>query len=142
MKKQFIKFWDKIIILLLGSSGILCGCYKYGCVADEYEIKGVVTDEAKNPIQNIQIVKYRDTIYTNAEGKFTFNGWNSGFRLKIEDIDGEENGGEFETQEITVDFTDADLIKKGKECKTPAKYMKTVNITLEKKNNRYEKVNH
>ena len=56
MKKSFIKFFDKIILLLLGFSGIFYACYKYGMPADEFEIKGTVTDYSTKPIKNIRIV--------------------------------------------------------------------------------------
>jgi putative lipoprotein (rSAM/lipoprotein system) len=97
---------------------------KYGMPV--YEINGIVTDkETSNPIQNIQIVRqvtseYGDTVYTNIDGKYTFHSDLSNFYLKVKDIDGEENGGDFATQEVNVKFTKNE-------------YAKTVNIELEKK---------
>ena len=137
MKKRVIKLFDKVILLLLGSSGMLYSCYKYGSIADEYEVYGTVTDKTGKPIQDIRISGHfdlgkDDTLYTNLEGKFYVKShW--GASLTVEDIDGEANGGEFETQEINVKFTDADLIKRGRGEKTPDKYAKTVNIELETK---------
>jgi len=80
MAKGVIKFWDKIIVVLLGVvglSGMFYSCYKYGMIADEYEIIGTVTDKTKKTIQNIQVVKQYneyggDTLYTNSAGKFYF----------------------------------------------------------------------
>ena len=127
--KKIIKFWDKVIVVLLGTLGILnCNsCLKmYGMPEKEYEpysrIDGIVTDkETSNPIQNIQIIgQNRDTIYTNAYGRYSFYDVSPNIHLKIEDIDGEENGGEFETQEIDVKFANDE-------------YVKTVNIELETK---------
>ena len=146
MKKLLIKSFDKIIVILLGVLGIFNSCEKpkplygvepceYGVPYGIYEFHGIVTDkETSNPIQNIQVVRYRDTIYTNSEGKFTcFDGMNSEFRLKIEDIDGEENGGDFESQEIDVRFTQADQVEKGDGKWNKGKFVKTQNIELEKR---------
>ena len=153
MKKQIIKLWDKIIIVLLGIAGVLGSCDKpkpeygapipeYGIPHAMYELKGVISDkETSNPIQNIQIIRqicseYGDTIYTNTEGKYVFDSVfseNSTFHLKIEDIDGEENGGEFETQEIEVKFTQADQVEKSEEYLYKGKFAKIQNIELEQK---------
>ena len=139
MKKLIIKSFDKIIVALLGMLGIfnLSSCMEYGMPEGEYHFNGIVTDkETSNPIQNIQVVSDRGTIYTNSEGKFTCSDWmNSVFHLKIEDIDGEENGGDFESQEIEVKFTQADQVEKGDGKWNKGKFVKTQNIKLEKKNN-------
>jgi putative lipoprotein (rSAM/lipoprotein system) len=146
MKKIIIKFFDKIILLLLGFSGIAytsCeyGAVEYGVPHGQYEFKGVITDkETSNPIQNIQVVRqYGDTIYADAEGKFAFPkaGSNfymgSEFHLKVEDIDGEENGGDFETQEMDIKFTKADQVEKGDGSWYEGKFVKTQNIELKRK---------
>ena len=129
MKKLIIKSFDKVIVVLLGVLGIFNSCEQpdmYGMPPERYNPRyrfhGIVTDkETSNPIQNIRVVGQGDTIYTDTEGKFLFPSMNAEFHLKIEDIDGEANGGEFETQEIDVTFTDADV------------RVKTQNIKLEKK---------
>jgi len=146
MSKSVIKFFDKIIIVLLGVvglSGVLNSCYyKYGMPVTEYEINGVVTDKTTaKPIQNIRVIRqkyqeYGDTMYTSPQGIYVFKLWedfSNPVHLKFEDIDGEENGGEFETQEIDVKITDADLVKKGRGNKTADKYLKIQNIQLEHK---------
>ena len=138
MAKQVIKFWDKIVVVLLGwigITGMFYSCAKYGMIVPECEVDGVVTDKTKKPIQNIQVIRENfygfDTLYTNSDGKFhSKTGYH---RLKVEDIDGEANSGEFETQEINVKFTDADLVKRGRNNKTPDKYVKKINIELDKK---------
>ena len=127
MKKQIIKCLDKIIVVLLGTFGILnCNsCLKmYGMPEIEYEpyLEGIITDkETSNPLQNIQIIgHYRDTTYTDAEGRYSFYNVPPNFHLKVEDIDGTANGGEFETKEMDVKFANDE-------------YAKTVNIELETK---------
>jgi putative lipoprotein (rSAM/lipoprotein system) len=142
MKKPVIKLFDKIIVILLGFLGIFNSCstqVEYGTPYGDYELNGVVIDkETSNPIQNIQIVNegYRDTIYTDAEGKYVFvyNNYElyNRFPLKIEDIDGEENGGDFATQEMLVTFSKEDQVKPGKGW-YEGKFVKTQNIELEKK---------
>ena len=132
--KQIVKFWDKIIVVLLGVLGLL-SCEKskpmysvepelYGMPPVSYcELKGIITDkETAKPIQNIQVIgQYSDTIYTDAEGRYIFRrDMLPEFHLKIEDIDGEANNGEFETQEMDVKFANDE-------------YVKTVNIELETK---------
>ena len=141
---KLVKFWDKIIVVLLGVVGlsnIIYSCAtKYGEPYAEYEIKGVITDKkASKPIQNIQVTRqiyqeYGDTIYTDANGKYAFYDINrSDFNIKFEDIDGEENGGEFETKEMDIKFTEADRVEKGDGDWYKGKFAKTVNIELEHK---------
>ena len=147
MKKSIIKFWDKIIILLLGSSGIVYSCMEYGAPEASYAIKGVVTNkETSRPIKHIQITAQTndyeaDTLYTNNHGiyELKFSGFplDKPFHLKFEDIDGKENGGEFETQEIDVKFTESDRVQKGKGAWDKGKFAKTENIVLEQKNENY-----
>ena len=143
MKKLIIKLFDKVILFLLGFSGIVYTACKYGMAVPINEINGVVTDKATaKPISNIRVIRANaydnDTSYTNSEGKYAFKFWREGLaHLKIEDIDGEENGGDFQTQEIDVKFTDADLVKRGRNNKTPDRYAKKINIELEKKEMAY-----
>jgi len=133
MKKPIIKIVDKILLLLLGFSGMFYSCYKYGMPVAEYEINGAVTDKESKPIQDIRIIRQaayydsNDTLYTNSEGKFHIKFFDESHyaRLSIEDIDGEANGGEFASQEVDVIFTDADLVKKKND-----KYAKTIGIVL------------
>jgi putative lipoprotein (rSAM/lipoprotein system) len=135
MRKPIIKLFDKLILFILGFSAISYSCYKYGMIADQFEINGTVIDKEKNPIENIRVtVKYlRDTLYTNVDGKFDFKSWElyNHAPLKFEDIDGEANGGEFLPREIEVNFTSADLVKKGKRNK-PDKYAKKITVEMER----------
>jgi len=148
MNKPLIKFWDKIILLLLGLSSVAyTSCdygvpaSKYGMPHGKYELKGTVTDkETSKPIPNIQVVRqYGDTIYTDVDGKYAYPNPSSNFYIdsefyiKFEDIDGEENGGEFETKEMDIKFTEADRVEKGDGDWYKGKFAKTVNIELEHK---------
>jgi len=140
MKKTFIKFFDKIILFILGFSGILYSCAKYGMPENEFEIKGIVFYRSTNePVKDIRIIRgdrrfedRADTIYTTAEGKYSFHFYNfaNSTQLKIEDIDGDANGGEFMSQEINVTFTDADRVKKSLNNKRGDKFVQKLNIGL------------
>jgi len=144
MGKPIIKFFDRIIVILLGFLGA-CSSFnqpdEYGMPYAEFEIKGLVTNkENADPIQNIRIIRNSyDTLYTNQEGKYVFNFFydmapypENVYHLKIEDIDGEENGGDYKTQEIDVKITQDDRVQKGSGW-YEGKFAKTQNIELEYK---------
>lgn len=77
-------------------------------------IEGSVTDTLGNPIEHIKVtitIPYQDvlTVYTGSDGKFiaklNIDGGDQQFiDVRIEDIDGEENGGHFatKTDRITI----------------------------------------
>jgi putative lipoprotein (rSAM/lipoprotein system) len=137
MKKQVIKSFYKLILAILGLSGIVYSCAKYGMIVPESEIKGTITDKTTaKPIQGIRVIRetflHNDTVYTNSEGRYAFE-FADGNYLKIEDIDGDANGGDFESQEVYVRFTESDLVKRSNSNKKPDRYVKVQNIELEKK---------
>ncbi|MCL2435439.1 MAG: radical SAM-associated putative lipoprotein [Lentimicrobiaceae bacterium] len=145
MKKPIIKSFDKVILLILGISPMLYACPKYGEPHANYELKGTITNkETSRPIKHIQITtnirdEYRkDTLYTDSRGQYNYKFWDylwdRPLHLKFEDIDGEENGGEFITQEMDITFTDADLVQKGKGAWDKGTFVKTKNVELERKN--------
>ena len=84
MNKPLIKFWDKIIVVLLGIVGlssIIYSCSDYGMRMTTYEIVGKVTNKKNGkPIENIRVTKDKtehfhsdlhnysgDTLYTNSK---------------------------------------------------------------------------
>jgi putative lipoprotein (rSAM/lipoprotein system) len=145
MKKHAVKFFDRIIIVLLGILGIFSACnqqVEYGTPYGYCEVNGTITDkETSNPIPNIQVVRDRDTVYTDVEGKYVSHRdfiELPTFHLKIEDIDGEENGGNFAPQEMDVTFTNEDRVEKGDGHWYEGKFVKTQNIELEKRLNEPE----
>jgi putative lipoprotein (rSAM/lipoprotein system) len=151
--KTIIKFFDKIILVLLGIVGAFSGCkpdcdfYEdvpfsslrypegsvlYGMPPAVYVIKGDVKSKSGKPIPNIRIIAEKsDTVFTDSKGKYIykFDAMVSGFHFTIEDIDGLDNGGYFKSQEMDVQFTDADLMNNG-DCGNF--YVKTANVKLEK----------
>lgn len=81
---------------------------EYGSPYAEYFVKGKVTDDAGKPIKGIAVTvpdEYADTVFTSADGSYELNG---GFfpvetiDVKFTDVDDEENGGWFATQEKHV----------------------------------------
>jgi len=146
MGKPVIKLFDKIIVILLGFFGICSSCNiatEYGEPYADYEVKGVITNkENAQPIENIRVIQGSwDTIYTDAEGKYAFRYGDvlfDHFHLKVEDIDGEENGGDFATREIELKITEADRVRKGDGKWYEGKYEKIENVELELKEINHE----
>ena len=99
MNKSVIKFWDKIVVVLLGTLGVFTSCNKiasdcdcvyyppierdtneigimYGVLQADYEIRGTVLNQANlQPIPNIQVVLNNgaDFFLTNSSGNYGFN---------------------------------------------------------------------
>lgn len=154
MKKLFLKPFDKIVLALLSCIAFFTGCdvinppvAEYGVPTAEFEIKGTITDSiTSQPVKNIRVIRqypsapqYGDTLYTDVQGKYQFN-FNSfpvddpTFHLKVEDIDGANNGGEFANKELDVVIADADWIDDGDDNSWYyGKAVKTQNIKLKKK---------
>lgn len=96
---------SKLIAKLLVLCGISLTCTAcYGIPMSTYvtDIEGMVTDEATGqPIQGIKIYTgHSDGDLSDDEGKFSFSSFDPGpvtLRLTVEDVDGPENGGEYET---------------------------------------------
>jgi putative lipoprotein (rSAM/lipoprotein system) len=150
MRTKCIGFFDKVIILLLSAVGFLTGCDKigggivaeYGVPNADYELKGTVTDKTTSQsIQNIRVIRpvqspeYGDTTYTDKDGKyhFVFNDFpndTNTYQLKLEDIDGGENGGEFITAEVEGVFTKNDQVEKGNGHWYDGKFVKTHDVVL------------
>lgn len=118
---------------------------EYGCPNADYKVLGTVTDEAGNPLKGIQVAKeeikegdefpIRDTVYTDESGKYTFAA--NGFPIErtvnvtFNDIDGDTNGGEFESK--TVKGAAYEQIKKGSGAWYEGEFSATVNAELRKK---------
>jgi putative lipoprotein (rSAM/lipoprotein system) len=155
MYRKWLKLFDKAIIALLGFTGLLSSCYivieepaAYGMPSADFVLKGTVTDGASSqPIRNIRVVRpfveyaygpegigytqAGDTVYTDKDGKFAFEYGDDSFimqyRLKLEDIDGVENGGKFRSKDVEGEFTEVNRDR--------GKFVKTQNITLDLDNN-------
>ena len=118
-----IRLLKKIMTFVItGSvSVILAACY--GVPVDEMYYKMVKTaDNEGNPIKGLRVVLREnqqgvDTFTTDEYGQIQFEllDYTADYSVIIEDIDGEENGGEFKTKEIEISkdhFYDITLEKK------------------------------
>ncbi len=123
MKNFFVKLTKMLCVAVLGVMGFSAcsddpegGAAAYGSPTADYKYMGTVTDEAGNPIEGINVVMSGDyvggtplaslTLKTDKDGKFStiaMSTVNTRLMKTIEfvDVDGEANGGEFETQTIT-----------------------------------------
>lgn len=88
---------------------------EYGCPVVEFSVKGRVVDADSNPIQNIEISHPETGYYTRTseDGSFKYDACLTGFELSevtiiAQDTDGEENGGDFQTQEVAVEVQQTD----------------------------------
>lgn len=87
----------------------------YGAISTNYAytIKGIVTNEADEPLPNIRIrspyegTEYVDTLYTDGKGEFLYrtpDARGETFPLLFEDIDGEANNGTYASDSVSVSF--------------------------------------
>ena len=88
---------------------------EYGCPIVEFSVKGRVVDADSNPIQNIEISHPETGYYTRTaeDGSFKYEGGLTGFELSevtiiAQDTDGEENGGDFQTREVSIPVQQTD----------------------------------
>ena len=170
MGKIVVKFWDKVIVMLLGIAGVFSGCkpdvtgecepnlswnhpysdslgwaISYGMLSADFAIRGTVTSKTDGkPIPNIAVFRQMENNQTEfmhltgSEGNYyvdyrDMSDKENVIRLKLEDIDGKENGGNFATQEIKVKITNAERDKM-KQCQQDnGTFTKTQNIELKKK---------
>lgn len=95
----------KILTRLFALFGFSLTCVAcYGTMYDEYNPRflasGRVVDSEGEPIQGIEVSSGQRTT-TDREGRFRLGA--SYAYLQIEDVDGVENGGEFEAREIALE---------------------------------------
>lgn len=87
----------------------------YGTPIVEFSVKGRVLDADANPIPNIEVTcanTYGKAV-TAEDGTFHYKNEDIGFEmtdvvLTFTDVDGEENGGDFETEDVQVSLTQID----------------------------------
>ena len=119
----------------------------YGSPEVQFVVKGAVTDADEKPLENVRIVLkikddepvegrydrrvYRDTVYTDAKGEFLTN-TRPRVPLPMEliatDIDGAENGGEFESLSEEFHVNENMAFEEGR-------LVKTIDFTLTEKEN-------
>ena len=89
----------------------------YGTPTTDFQLKGKVRADDNAPIKGIKVVLsqdnwHRDSTYTDANGNYSMKGhmasspeWylkeDAGFKLLLEDVDGDQNGGSFANDTIS-----------------------------------------
>ena len=127
MKAKLNSLFRKALVAMGFASFASCDAINpvcmYGQPSMDYTISGRVTDENDKPLEGIKVGNYYNrsqSNYTSAEaltdknGEYVISGseWpGDSVELYYDDIDGEANGGEFDTQSKTVNVS---LIKKYK----------------------------
>jgi putative lipoprotein (rSAM/lipoprotein system) len=121
------------------------GTFMYAPLRVGFVVKGAVTDADDKPLENIRIVlklrddetdenligaqSLRDTVYTDAKGEFRTEerpDISTVWTLTATDIDGAENGGEFNSEEKQFNIQDNFDYDEGL-------YVNEINFTLTKK---------
>ena len=154
MKHKIFRLYGTVLSVLLTVLGFSC-CSKdeyrceYGSPNADYFIEGTVTDEEGNLINGILVSAesyddYDDGRHwynhaskkTNYTGEYSlsFRGYISNHtKLVIQDVDGEDNGGEFANDTIDIDRESATKTKEGDGGWYGGVYGITQNIQLKKK---------
>lgn len=119
--RRFIYF----LLALLGFGTVACDngsmddvVAEYGCPHINFSLKARVVDEAGKPIEGIEVQTKNNAFYmdnySDAEGNIDLqvNMWpDTNIDLLFTDVDGKENGGEFETLNLNI----ADKLEQVKE---------------------------
>ena len=138
--------YKRIIPFLIAVLGFTTACQKpelmYGIQSTGFNFKGKVSQKG-NPIKNIQITIQQDsynnidTVYTDQDGyfevrnSFTPESNKTNFICEAEDIDKEENGGEFKSNTIIISIKESEY--KTANGKVNSQINKKINFKLEKK---------
>lgn len=120
MAKQ-IKKINRYLLWLFATfiaGGSLAGCGMYGPPPRTYyTMNGKVLQKSGEPIQNISITidETNDQVFTSEDGSFEIVNeklfHKDNITIKVEDVDGNENGGEFTSKTIEVDNIEDEEIK-------------------------------
>ena len=156
--KRFINAVIGILLSLLGFQscslvGGIFGAAMYGSPHADFAVKGKVTDDTGKAVKGIKTVvdayygwtddagysytnlDYTDTLYTDSNGmvqcEATVFSKPTKLVVTLTDVDGAENGGEFE--ELVIDDFEINQVKKGDGSWYNGKYETEFNTRLEKK---------
>ena len=144
MKVRFYRWYNALLSSLLAMLGFAsCSSDEdeghfvqmYGVVIPNIEWRGVVTNEAEAPIQGIStLVKYAikdyddpskvdyytvDSVSTDANGRFAVHVpdiKDADYKLILQDVDGEANGGTLQSDTLTLTDLVADEISGDKDA--------------------------
>ena len=143
MKVRFNRWYNALLTALLAMLGYescsLNSPDEYGTPTVDYQVKGFVTDLLGTPIQGIKVrapYSYIDgsegqSVLTDENGRFELDEFHSMLygKLYVEDIDGEDNGGEFQSDTIDIWDLPKKEVEKGSGW-YEGKYEVTANIKL------------
>ena len=148
------------LMTILGFSGcdsiedIFIPKEEYGMPYAEFKLVGEVKSSEGKPIKGIRVIvkpyvasteqqildRRRDTLFTDSEGKFskeklkhTWPNEMKGSTIVFEDIDGPENGGEFESKTLSDKDFSVEQVKKGEGHWYDGDFIVTANATLSPK---------
>ncbi len=108
------RLFSKIICVVVGAvlGAAACGedAVEYGMPQARYKIDGqVVAAVGSQPVQGIQIGLGGETVITDASGNFSLDvqtfPCNDQCQLEVKDIDGADNGGEFQDKNVAINPT-------------------------------------
>ena len=146
MKVRFNRWYNALLTALLAMLGYescsLNSPDEYGTPTVDYQVKGFVTDLQGTPIQGIKVrAPYNfdgsegQNVLTDENGRFELDEFHSGLndKLIVEDIDGEDNGGEFQSDTIKVRDLPKKEVEKGDGSWYMGKYEVTAKIKLKLK---------
>lgn len=134
-----------LLLWALGFSAAACGddpqVCMYGTPHVDLTASGRVTDTEGVPIPGIEISRMSPeggaagpVASTDAEGRYELTA--SAFPgeplcLRFTDVDGEANGGDFASQDLTLEFTAEDRVKKGEGWNQGSYLRRDVDVRLE-----------
>ena len=146
MKVRFNHWYNAVLstlLTLLGFGACSDSVVEYGTPNADFQIKGQVTYEGGIPIPGIRVrapYSYIDgsegqNVLTDENGRFELDEFHSMLygKLYVEDIDGEDNGGEFQSDTIKVRDLPKKEVEKGDGSWYMGKYEVTANIKLKLK---------
>jgi putative lipoprotein (rSAM/lipoprotein system) len=159
MKVRFYRWYNAVLTALLSMLGYGCSSdepdmygtpvAEYGVPYATYMVEGTVTDEANNPILGIKTsikgifpngdkvyVDAVDSVLSDASGKYQlrYRGMDRPeYKLIVEDIDGEANGGEFLSDTLDIEYGKAVKVKNGDGAWNGGEYMIQQPVRLKKK---------
>lgn len=154
MRVRFNRWYNALLSALLTLLGVpSCGdkdddnSVEYGVPSIAFKIDGYVYDESGNALEGIKVYSDGDPYSTKAEAVSTKDGWfdlplfgGTGFyneTIVAEDVDGELNGGSFQSDTMRLAKLNLKQLEKGDHWYL-GKYGDTVTFKLKKKENNDE----
>ena len=141
-----MKLVKNSILLVIVCIGFITACTDNKNKLAYYQINGTITDSlTTNPLEKIRIIRegtdyllYSDTTYTDSIGKYHFEltdyyANNATFSIKVEDVDGESNGGDYVTRRLNIVFSKSDWINIATESEYYGTASKNYDIKLQTK---------